>query len=174
MDEYLGVIKAFGFNFAPRGWALCDGSLLQIAQNQALFALLGTTFGGDGVQTFGLPDLRGRTLIGMGSAPGLQPYQLGQKGGVESVTLIAGQLPAHAHSFALNAYSEPGNVGSPAGASPAATGSLDPEYRTSGTVVPMASQQTGSNGSNQAHENRSPYLAINYSISLQGIFPSRN
>ena len=174
MDEYLGTIKAFGFGFAPRGWALCDGSLLAINSYQALFALLGTTFGGNGTTTFALPDLRGRMLIGMGSDPGLQPYEQGQKGGVESVTLTAGQLPSHTHSFALNAYSEPGNVGNPAGASPAATGSLDPEYRTSGTVVPMASQQTGSNGSNQAHENRSPYLAINYSICLQGLFPSRN
>ncbi|MEZ0487893.1 phage tail protein [Fibrella aquatica] len=174
MDEYLGTIKAFGFGFAPRGWAMCQGQLLSIAQNSALFALLGTTYGGDGQTTFGLPDLRGRTLVGLGQGPGLSNYSQGQLGGTESVTLTANQLPAHTHPLALNAFQEAGNVASPTGASPATSGSLDPEYRTQGTPTTMAAQQTGQAGGSQPHENRQPYLAINYCICLDGLFPSRN
>lgn len=172
MDEYIGTIKVFGFNFAPRGWALCQGQLLPIAQNTALFSLLGTYYGGNGQTTFGLPDLRGRTVVGMGQGPGLSPYDIGQQGGSETVTLLTTQIPQHNHL--LNAYSESGDVGSPANALLATTGALDPEYRASGTLVQMAGNAIGVAGGNQPHNNIQPYLATNYSIALEGIYPSRN
>lgn len=172
MEEYLGVIKAFGFPFAPRGWAQCDGQLMSISANTALYSLLGTTFGGNGQSTFGLPDLRGRTLIGQGQGPSLQPYNPGQMGGTENVTLTTTQLPAHTHS--LQAYSTPGTTGDPTNALLAHSGSLDPEYSQSGTTTTMSPQAISAAGGNQGHPNMQPYLVINYCISLVGIFPSRN
>lgn len=158
MDPLLGTIILFAGNFAPRGWALCDGQLLPISQNQALFSILGTTYGGDGKTTFALPDLRGRAPIHAGHGPGLSDYRLGARGGVESVTLTQQNLPPHAHGL---------NFG------PDASG--DPAH----SIAAAATQEKNSLGSTQsvgaAHpvENRQPYAVVNYIIATQGIFPSR-
>jgi len=157
----------FGFNFAPRGWARCDGQLLPIAQNTALFSLLGTTYGGDGRTTFALPDLRGRVPIHPGNGPGLSPYQQGQRGGTENVTLIAQQIPAHSHSQPCS--SDDPNAGSPVDNVPAAV--ANPIYATAANAAMAA---TGPVGGSQPHTNIQPYLAVYFCIALQGIFPSRN
>ena len=174
MNPYLGMIVIFGFNFAPVGWALCNGALLSISQNTALFALLGTTYGGNGVNTFGLPDLQGRIPVGMGNGIGLSPYVIGQTGGTESVTLTISQIPAHNH--VINGTNSLGNVSNPSNAFPANTGDLDPEYNTSNSPnsVTMNPNVISMTGGSQAHNNIQPYLAINYCIAMQGIFPSRS
>lgn len=172
MEPFLGQIILVGFNFAPQGYATCDGQLLSIAQNTALFSLLGTTYGGNGQTTFALPDLRGRTPIHQGQGPGLSNRAIGESSGTEATTLITSNLPAHTHT--LNAVSEVGTVGAPAGAFLAATGSFDPEYRPSGTTVQLAPQSVGITGGSQPVNNMQPYLVLNYAIALEGIFPSRN
>ena len=172
MDYFLGGILIAGFNFAPRGFAFCNGQILSIAQNTALFSLLGTTYGGNGQTTFGLPNLQGRVPMHFGNGPGLTPRNLGEVAGTENTTLLIQNLPAHNH--ALNAYSETGNVGAPAGALLANTGSLDPEYRTSGTPVAMGAGGIGQTGGSQPFSNMQPYLVLNFVICTAGIFPSRN
>ena len=172
MEPFLGQIILFAGNFAPRGWAFCQGQLLPIAQNTALFSLLGTTYGGNGSSTFGLPDLRGRVPVGFGQGPGLINVQLGEAAGQSATTLQTTNLPAHTHT--LSAVSETGNAGSPANAFLAATGAIDPEYRTSGTPVAMAAGAVGTVGGSQPFSNMPPYLGMNYIIALQGIFPSRD
>jgi microcystin-dependent protein len=170
---FIGEIRMVGFNFAPVGWAFCDGQLLPIAQNTALFSLLGTTYGGNGISTFALPDLRGRVPLHMGQGPGLSLYSLGQTGGTENVTLSSGQLPAHNHT--VNAVAGGGNQASPAGGLPAieSTGtSLD--YSSAAANATMNSGMISGGGSSQPHNNQQPYLTINFIIALQGIFPSRN
>ena len=165
---YLGQISTFGFQFAPRYWALCNGQLLAIAQNQALFALLGTTYGGNGTTTFALPDLRSRTPIGSGS-PSL--YVQGQTGGSENVTLVSTQLPGHVHSVAGTTTN--GTVRNPNNAIYANTpvALLGP---STGALVPLNAATVAATGGNQPHNNLQPYLAINFCIALQGIYPSRN
>ncbi len=165
-EPFLGSILLFGGNFAPQGWAMCDGQILPINQNTALFSLLGTTYGGNGVTTFALPDLRGRVPIGFGTGTGLSAYSEGQTGGVESVTLTSGQMPAHQHLQPASNGDEGTNR--PNGAVPARGG----VYATSSDGSSFA--PTSSVGAGQAHENRQPFLALNYIIALQGIFPSRN
>ncbi len=168
MEPFLGQIQPFGFNFAPRGWTRCDGQLLPISQNTALFALLGTTYGGDGRTTFGLPDLRGRAALHFGQGPGLSSYNIGQKGGAETVTLSTNQMPSHNHS--LNAVAEPASTAKPEGNLLAAALTYD--------VAPpdavMAGVSIGSTGGGAAHNNIQPFLVINWCIALVGIFPSRN
>jgi microcystin-dependent protein len=161
----------FGFNFPPRSWALCNGQLLSISQNTALFSLLGTTYGGNGTTTFALPDLQGRVPIHQGSGAGLSPYVMGQKSGVENVTLITGQLPSHTHPFAPACSTDDPNAGSPKNNFPAAVSS--PIY-SSASNASMGSSTSGPAGSNQPHTNVQPYLTVNFCIALQGIFPSRN
>jgi microcystin-dependent protein len=170
-EPFLGEIDLVAFNFAPLGWAICDGSILSISQNTALFSLLGTTFGGDGVSTFALPDLRGRRAIGMGQGPGLQNYILGQNGGEETVTLTVGQLPAHSHTFL--ASSAPGNSLKPAGNYWASASQVN-LYSTGFSHVAMAPQAIGLTGGGQPHDNRPPYLVMNYIIATSGIYPSQN
>ena len=172
MESFIASIILFGGDFAPRSWAFCNGQLLPIAQNTALFSILGTTYGGNGQTTFALPDLRGRVPLHAGQGPGLSDYSLGQSGGSEATTLLTTNMPAHSHS--LNAVSETGNVGAPVGASLAATGALDPEYRVGGTPVGMAASSIGAAGGGQPFNNEQPYLALNYIICLEGIYPSRN
>jgi microcystin-dependent protein len=172
METFIGQICLVGFNFAPRGFALCNGQLLSIAQNSALFALLGTIYGGNGQTTFALPDLRGRTPIHMGEGPGLSNHIIGERAGVEATTLTIQNMPPHNHS--LNAVSESGNVGSPLDANLAATGALDPEYRVGGSGIQMANNSIGVVGGGQGFTNMQPYLTLNYVIALEGIFPSRN
>ena len=173
IDPFIAEICWFGGNFAPRGYAFCGGQLLAISSNQALFALLGTTYGGDGETTFGLPDMRGRVPIhgGSGTGPGLSPYQLGAKGGVEQVTLTVNQIPSHNHG--VTASTGFGDSNNPDGKILSRT--WPRVYDTSlqaGESTSMNSQMIQNTGGNQGHENRQPYLAINCIIALQGIFPS--
>jgi len=177
MTPFLSQLMVVSFNFAPKGWALCAGQLLPINQNQALFSLLGTTYGGDGRINFALPDLRGRAALGFGQGAGLGPYNLGQRGGVESVTLLQSEIPIHTHF--LSGVSAAGNATKPgtgANATFASSGAT-PVYTKSPPAAadaPMAPNMIGTVGQNQPHENRKPYLALNWIIALQGIFPSRN
>jgi microcystin-dependent protein len=169
-QPFIGEIFSSAFNFAPAGYLFCDGSLLPISQFTALFSLLGTTYGGDGRQTFGLPDLRGRVPMMFGQSPGTSPYNLGDRGGVEGVTLDIGQMPAHNHQ--LNASSANGNSTSPANRLPAKSSQADKIYGTA-SDGPMNGNAMSMAGGNQPHENRQPFLALNYYIAIQGIFPSR-
>ncbi len=171
-EPLLAEIYIGGMNFAPKGYASCEGQLLAIASNQALFSLLGTTFGGDGRTTFALPDLRGRVPVGQGQGPGLSSRQLGEVSGVENVTLLTTNLPAHTHQ--LSAVSEAGDTAAPSGTFLANTGALDREYKSTGTPVPMNTAAIGATGGNQPHNNMQPYLVLNFYIAIVGIFPSRN
>lgn len=165
---FIGQISIFGFNFAPRGWAFCNGQILSIAQNTALFSLLGTTYGGNGTTTFALPNLQSRVPVHFGQGSGLSAYVLGQQAGTETVTLTAGQMPQHNH--ALNAFATTGTETVPANGVPANTqGSVNATANTA-----FASAAVGLAGSNQPHPNIPPYLALNFSIALEGIFPSRS
>jgi microcystin-dependent protein len=172
MNPLLASIVIFAGNFAPVGWAFCNGQLLPINQYQALFALLGTTYGGNGTTNFQLPDLQGRVPIHFGSGVGLSTYDLGQASGVETITLLVNNLPAHSHP--LIATFEPGTTSDPTGAYLGNTGVLDTEYNTSGTHVQMNAGTIASTGNSQPVTNLQPYLALNYIIALQGVFPSRS
>lgn len=171
-EPFIAEIYMGGMNFAPRGYATCEGQILPIAQNTALFSLLGTTFGGNGQTTFALPDLRGRVPVGQGQGPGLTARTLGEVSGEEAVTLTVPAMPAHSHG--LNAVSEAGDTSSPAGAYLANTGALDKEYKTTGTAVAMNSGAVGVAGGSQPHNNMPPYLVLTFYIAMEGIFPSRN
>ncbi|MBV8819202.1 MAG: phage tail protein [Acidobacteriaceae bacterium] len=163
-SPYVGEIRMFGGNFAPVGWAFCDGSLLPIDQNDVLFNLIGTTYGGDGVNTFALPDLRSRVPIHVG--PG---YALGQPGGVETVTLTTSQLPSHSHPPLA---SSTGSVSSPTGATWAA--SLEHQFSNLPPSVAMYSGALMPAGGSQPHDNMLPFLAVNFILSLFGIYPSQS
>lgn len=172
MDPFIGQIIMFGGNFAPRGWALCDGQLLAISSHSALFSILGTTYGGDGRTTFGLPDLRGRVSLHPGNGPGLSSYRLGEKGGEEGVVLTESQMPSHKHEVqATNSFAEnpgPGTkylAGNDTGVN---------IYHTGPVNRIMGADMITNSGGGQSHENRQPYLGVNYIIALEGIFPSRN
>ncbi|MCC6536130.1 MAG: phage tail protein [Bryobacterales bacterium] len=167
MDPFIGQLMCVGFSYAPTGWAICQGQLLPIAQNEALFSLLGNTYGGDGQTTFGLPDLRGRMPVGMGAAPGLSAYNLGQAAGAETVTLTAANLPAHTHP--LLATSADQNDATPANSYYAAGGA----FQTAANATMNAQMMAGVGGS-QPHENRQPVLGINWIIALEGIYPTRS
>jgi len=178
-EPFLSEIEAFAFNFAPKGWALCAGQLMPISQNQALFSLLGTTFGGDGRITFALPDLRGRLANGFGQGPGLAAYNLGQIGGEDAHTLTLTEMAAggHTHAIAATANGSTGGTNVPGGGVTlgsgysSETGSL--EVNIYGPA-PTAAMGSLSAVGGQPHENRMPFLALNYCIAIQGIFPSRN
>lgn len=171
-DPFLGEIRMFGFGFAPKGWASCNGQLLPISQNQALFSLLGTTYGGDGRTTFALPDLRGRVPINQGQGPGLSAYAIGQQAGSESETLAVNQLPAHNHP--VNAAGGPtsnkpaGNVLAGAGGPRANTYAAAPD----GTVLHAGA--VGQAGGGQPHNNVQPTVAVSFCIALTGIYPPRD
>ncbi|MEA5448215.1 tail fiber protein [Leptolyngbya sp. CCNP1308] len=169
-DPFIGEIRMFAGNFAPRGWAFCNGQLMPISQNTALFSLLGTTYGGDGRVTFALPDLRGRVPLHAGQGAGLSDYPLGSRGGVEQVALTTEQLPAHSHALlASDADSDQRTPANHILAMPEET----PIYSASNPTAAMANGAIAPTGSSQPHENRPPYLAMNYIIALFGIFPSR-
>lgn len=171
-NPYIGEIRMFAGSFAPAGWALCQGQLMPISENDALFTLIGTTYGGDGQETFGLPDLQGRTPIHMGQGPGIsQNYQIGEKGGVESVTLSVNQIPNHTHPLmgSLNLSDDPNPGMKVMGESRPGTNSFYQD--TAGN--PMAASAIGPVGGSQPHDNMQPYLCINYIISLFGIFPTQ-
>lgn len=179
-EFFIGQIMMSGFNFAPKYFALCNGQLLPINQNQALFSLLGTQFGGNGTTNFALPDLRSRTPVSYASSvdPGWQPpsVQIGQTGGVENVTLLSTNLPAHNHN--VNATTTNGNNRIPSSrvyATSINTTTAIPLYASSsGPLVAMNPQTVAATGGNQPHPNMQPYTTINFCIALQGIFPSRN
>ena len=169
-EPFVGEIRMFAGNFAPRGWAFCDGQLLAVSQNDALFSLLGTIYGGDGRTTFGLPDLRGRIPIHAGSGPGLSPRNLGAKGGAKKVTLTVNQLPSHPHPLQASSASaispQPqGNVPCRAGAD---------MYSDDFSPVNLSSSAVSSVGGSQSHTNLMPYLCIHFIIALFGIYPSRH
>ncbi len=168
-DPVIGEIKLVGFNFAPRDWALCDGQLLSIAENDALFTLIGTTYGGDGQTTFALPDFRGRIPIHQGTGSSGTTYTPGENGGTETVTLTVNEIPAHAHP-AL-AQSGAGNQPGPGG-NVWASSSLN-QYNSSAADSDMNALAITSSGGSQPHDNMMPFLTINFIISLQGIFPSQ-
>ena len=163
-QPYVGEIRMFGGNFAPAGWMFCEGQLLPISENVTLFQLIGTTYGGDGQSTFGLPDLRGRVPIHFGNG-----YQLAETGGVESVTLTVNQIPAHGHAFAASTSN--GNQVGPGGNVVAASFNVTP-YINDVTTGPMSAAAIGPTGGSQPHNNFQPYLCIDFIISLFGIFPS--
>jgi microcystin-dependent protein len=167
-EPFIAEIVMFGGNFAPRGWAFCNGQILSIAQNTALFSLLGTTYGGNGQTTFGLPDLRSRVPMHAGQGPGLSSRTLGEVGGAESVTLIQNQMPQHGHPVA--ATSGDPTTSKPGGAVPSAGGAY--AATSDGTVMNAA--MVGATGGNQPHNNVPPYAVVNFIIAIQGIFPSRN
>ncbi len=167
-EPFLGEIKMFGGNFAPVGYAQCNGQLLPISQNQALFSILGTTYGGDGRTTYALPDLRGRVPIHFGQGPGLSSYVEGELGGTESVTLQASQMPSHSHS--VNSNSGDASAPSPQGTVPAGQGA----YAAAANGTLMNSGMIAATGGSQPHTNIQPFLAVNFIIALQGIYPTRN
>lgn len=168
-ESYIGEIRMFGGNFAPEGWAFCDGRLLPIAGNEALFSLIGTTYGGDGQTTFALPDLRGRAPMDMGQGRGLTPRAIGELAGAETATLNADRMPAHNHAVA--AASSKGTVVSPENAIWAAT-SDDTKYSNGNPGTTMAANALGSTGGARPHENMQPFQVISFIISLSGIYPS--
>jgi microcystin-dependent protein len=172
-EPFLGEIRMFAGNFAPRGWAMCDGQILLISQNTALFSLLGTIYGGDGRTTFGLPDLRGRVPMHHGNGPGLTNKRIGQKSGTETNILSTDNLPSHSHT--VNAVLEDGNQSIPTGNLPAGTKILDKEYSdaSTGNTI-MNATMVNDTGNGQEVNNMQPYLTVSYIIALQGIFPSRN
>lgn len=172
-EPFVGQIIQVGFNFAPKGYATCDGQTIAIQQNTALFSLIGTTYGGNGSTTFQLPDLRGRTPLHWGQGPGLPLFPIGQSSGSESVTLAVTQMPAHSHLI----LAENGGNGTanPSGAFPATEISGQGLTAYSTTIdTTMAPSMIGNTGSNFPHNNLQPLLTINYCIALQGVFPSRN
>ncbi|HUN43178.1 MAG TPA: tail fiber protein [Acetobacteraceae bacterium] len=169
-QPFIGQIVAVGFNFAPVDWHFCDGSLLAISQYSALYNLIGTTYGGDGVSTFALPDLRGRFAIHQGQGNGLSNYVLGQRAGEEQHTLTGQEMGPHNHVLMAGTSVA---AAIPANGSALGTPATEQIYLTSGTTTTLASRQIGLTGSSQAHENRQPYLAINYIIALFGIYPTQ-
>jgi microcystin-dependent protein len=171
-DPFLGEIRMFCGNFAPIGWALCQGQLLSISQNTALFSILGTTFGGNGTTTFGLPDLRGRVPINFGQGPGLSSYNLGEMSGSENVTLLASQMPAHTHAVGAVTGNQ-GSTSHPNGQYLASSGSAV-IYNSGPPDSAMNAGMNQSAGGSQPHSNIQPFLCVNFIIALQGIFPSRN
>lgn len=173
-DPFVAEIRMFGGNFAPRGWAQCNGQLLPISQNTALFSLLGTFYGGDGKSTFGLPNLQGSIPIGQGQGPGLSDYALGQSGGADQVTLIQSEMPMHTHT--LQAYTDDladVPVPSPTQVLGRANGGGKPYRPSGGQTANLNPGATNIVGSSQPHNNVMPYNTVNYIIAMQGVFPPR-
>lgn len=174
-EPFIAEIRIFAGNFAPRSWAFCNGQLLPISQNTALFSLIGTTYGGDGRTTTALPNLAGRAPMHPGRGPGLTSRRLGQKGGAETVTLSEAQMPSHNHQLTASSDSadEDGTT-NVANARTAETDASDRIYGTASNLTAMSSNALAKTGGSQAHNNLQPYLAINYIIALQGLYPSRS
>jgi microcystin-dependent protein len=173
-EPFLGQIYLVGYNFAQRGFAFCDGQLMPISANSALYSLLGTMYGGDGVTTFALPDLRGRVAIGRGHGPGLSAHTMGQHGGAETRTLTVNEMPSHTHIGAIHGESAPATQGTPGG-NMLGLGSF---YASVGTGPDLAmapeSITIAHTGGNQSFNIMPPYLVLNYEIALQGLYPSRS
>jgi microcystin-dependent protein len=176
MEGYIAEVRLYAGNRQPRGWAFCQGQILSIAQNTALFSLLGTTYGGNGQTTFALPDLRGRVPVGPGQGPGLPSVNLGEMSGEPTHTLIITEMPAHNHQAQLQGNSSPGNATSPAGNTLAISTSRDNQYVNAAPNGPMAANTVtvGIAGGSQPHNNMQPYLGLNYIICMEGIYPSHD
>ncbi|MDB6124194.1 MAG: Phage tail collar domain protein [Pedosphaera sp.] len=171
-QPFFGEIRLMACTFAPKGWALCNGQVMVIAQNQALYSILGTTYGGNGQQTFALPNLQGKVAMHFGQGPGLGSYPLGQGGGAESATLATNQIPQHNHAVACN--STTGAQANPSGNFPGLANSSSAGIYEATANNTMAAGMIGNTGGNQPHENRQPFLTLNYCISLGGIYPTVN
>lgn len=169
-DPFIGEVRLFAGNFAPLNWALCQGQLLAIAENDALFALIGTTYGGDGQSSFALPDLRGRVPLHQGTGPGLSTRTIGQMGGSEQVTLSKAQMPQHSHALVGSSATAQSSAGAAGNVLAATTVNV---YGSAVPTTPMATGALASAGSTQPHENMAPFTALNYIICLFGIFPSQ-
>ncbi|HTS49342.1 MAG TPA: tail fiber protein [Bryobacteraceae bacterium] len=172
-DQFLAEIRMFGCNFAPTQWALCNGQIMAISQNTALFALLGTNFGGDGRTTFGLPNLQGRAAMDQGNGPGLTPRTVGEDGGSESVTLLLPQMPQHNHSFSVDPQAKK-ETSSVSNTSPSAAAAGNNFYSTATANGQMNQQMLKLTGQSLPHENRQAFQVINFCIALVGVFPARN
>lgn len=172
MDPFVAEIRIFPFNFAPRGWAMCNGQLLPLSQNTALFSLLGTSYGGDGRTTFALPNLQGSAPMQPGQGPGLSLHDLGETGGAQTVTLLESEIPAHSHG--LSVQSNPGNVKLPSPAVGLARAAGENVYGPTTNLVALAPQTLPPTGGSQPHNNMQPYLTLNFCIALQGVFPPRS
>ena len=173
-DQFVAEIRIFAGNFAPTGWALCNGQILSISQNTALFSLLGTTYGGNGTSNFGLPNLQGSAPMHFGQGAGLSPRVLGETGGETTVTVLQGQMPSHAH--VAEGASIPGDAVSPAGNLPAVPGQSRgaTAYTAGAGTGTLAASALSPSGGSQPHNNMPPYLTLNFIIALQGIFPPRS
>ena len=171
MEPFLGQIQAFGFNFAPRGWAFCDGQLLAISSNTALFSLLGTTFGGDGRTTFALPDLRGRSIVHVGTGPGLDTITWGERGGKISETLNVNNLPSHNHSVAVGVSTTTGEEANATTIIANHAGGFNDDATRGASLGGVTQNNVGGN---QAFNIRNPFLGIYVNIALQGTYPSRS
>ena len=173
-EPFIGEIRLLPYTFVPYGWAACNGQLLSVSQYQSLFALIGTTFGGDGATTFGVPDLRARSVVGFGNGPGLTPRAVGQTGGENSVTLNASQIPSHNHVLQASSAAQSGGV--LPNALIANVGGRSKAYASYAAGPNVASLNNASiqtSGSSQSHENRQPFLAVQYCIATEGIWPTR-
>jgi microcystin-dependent protein len=171
-DQFVAEIRIFPFNFPPTGWAFCDGQLMPISQNTALFSLLGTTYGGDGKSTFALPNLQGNVPIHPGQGPGLSLYDLGQMGGSETITLLQSEIPSHTHP--INAQAPPADTNLPTNHTMARVTGTAPYLPPAGApLVAMAPQSLSPAGGGLPHNNMQPYLTLNFCIAMQGIFPQR-
>jgi len=171
-DPFVAEIRIFPFNFAPKGWAWCDGQLLPLSQNTALFSLLGTTYGGDGKSNFALPDVQGRSVMHPGQGPGLSLHDLGETGGSETVTLLESEIPVHPHT--LRATNTTGDNPLPGGNILARPGSTTIyQQNSSANLVAMAPEALAPAGGDQPHNNMQPYLTFYYNIALQGVYPPR-
>ena len=170
-DPFVAEIRIFPFNFAPRGWAWCDGQLMPLSQNTALFSLLGTTYGGNGKSNFALPDLQGRAPMHPGQGPGLSLHDLGETGGSETVSLLESEIPAHSHT--MSASADPADLRIPAPTRSMATSSGGNIYGPAANLVSLAPEALAPAGGDQPHNNMQPYLTLNFCIALQGVFPPR-
>jgi microcystin-dependent protein len=171
-DPFVAEIRIFPFNFAPRGWAMCNGQILPLSQNTALFSLLGTYYGGDGKSTFALPNLQGSVPLHPGQGQGLSTYYLGQSSGSETVTLLQTEIPVHTH--VLRTSTSPANRTAPSGNSIARASGATPYIAPGGQTTTMAFEALGLAGGSQPHTNMQPFLTLNFCIALQGIFPPRS
>ena len=170
-DQFVAEIRIFPFNFAPRGWAFCNGQIMPISQNTALFSLLGTTYGGDGKSNFALPNMQGNAPMHPGQGPGLSLHDLGETGGSETVTLLASEMPLHSHS--MMASLQPGEDPTAAGEVLARSVGANLYQASTSGLVPLSVSALAPNGGNLPHNNMQPYLTLNFCIALQGIFPPR-
>lgn len=171
-DQFVAEIRIMAFNFAPTGWAICNGQLLPISQNTALFSLLGTTYGGDGKSTFQLPNLQGSAPMQPGQGSGLSNHFLGETGGVENVTLLQTEMPMHNHNMRADSQ-DPADVQAPSPSVYLALSSKGRGYAPAANLTQMSTQTVGVTGGSQPHSNMMPYLTLNFCIALQGIFPPR-